>query len=166
MTDTEPSEEYLRLQAQWSREFQENQRLLEIEKASPATSVQSPVQGSPRQFLSLGEREEIDSRSIFVGNLPPSTTEEEIKDHFSSCGTIERVTLPTVKHTGKPKGYAYIEFQSKSNAEAALMLENSQFSGRLLKVTSKRTNLPHFSRGRGRGRGRFQRRPFRGGPRL
>jgi polyadenylate-binding protein 2 len=49
-------------------------------------------------------KEEIDSRSIYIGNVDYSTTPEELQQHFQSCGTIQRVTILCDKHTGHPKG--------------------------------------------------------------
>lgn len=50
------------------------------------------------------EREEVDSRSIYVGNVDYGATPEEVQQHFQSCGTINRVTILCDKFTGHPKG--------------------------------------------------------------
>ncbi|KIV99297.1 uncharacterized protein PV09_09064 [Verruconis gallopava] len=115
-------------------------------------------------------REDVDARSVFVGNVDYGASPEEIQDHFKSCGSINRVTILLDKHTGHPKGYAYVEFADPSLVNNALVLNDSEFRGRQLKVTLKRTNLPGMHRGRGRGgpmsgfggRGGF--RGGRGGP--
>ncbi|KNG88080.1 putative ubiquitin-protein ligase (Rsp5) [Aspergillus nomiae NRRL 13137] len=108
------------------------------------------------------DKEEIDARSIFVGNVDYGASPEEIQAHFQSCGSINRVTILLDKFTGQPKGYAYVEFAEPSLVAQALVLNESVFRGRNLKVVPKRTNLPGMSRGRGRGgfRGRGF---FRGG---
>jgi polyadenylate-binding protein 2 len=49
-------------------------------------------------------KEDIDSRSIFVGNVDYTATPEEIQNHFRSCGSINRVTILLDKYTGHPKG--------------------------------------------------------------
>jgi polyadenylate-binding protein 2 len=49
-------------------------------------------------------QEEVDDRSIFVGNVDYSATPEELKAHFESCGSINRVTILTDQQTGHPKG--------------------------------------------------------------
>lgn len=49
-------------------------------------------------------REDVDSRSIFVGNVDYSASPEEIQAHFQSCGSINRVTILLDKFTGQPKG--------------------------------------------------------------
>ncbi|KAI9347930.1 hypothetical protein DFJ73DRAFT_953880 [Zopfochytrium polystomum] len=107
-------------------------------------------------------KEEVDSRSIYVGNVDYSSTPEEIQAHFQSCGTINRVTILCDKWTGHPKGFAYVEFAEASVVSNALALNESLFKGRLIKVTPKRTNVPVFMRGGARG-GRGAPRIYRGG---
>ncbi|KAF7894827.1 hypothetical protein EAF00_006641 [Botryotinia globosa] len=106
------------------------------------------------------DKEDIDSRSIFVGNVDYSASPEDIQAHFQSCGSINRVTILLDKFTGHPKGYAYVEFTEPSLVAQALVLNESVFKGRNLKVVPKRTNVPGMQRGRGgrgggRGRGGF-----------
>ncbi|XP_047982251.1 polyadenylate-binding protein 2-like isoform X1 [Salvia hispanica] len=86
-------------------------------------------------------REEVDARSIFVGNVDYSCTPEEVQQHFQSCGTVNRVTIRTNKY-GQPKGYAYVEFLETEAVEQALLLTESELHGRQLKVSAKRTNVP------------------------
>jgi polyadenylate-binding protein 2 len=50
------------------------------------------------------DKEDIDSRSIFVGNVDYGASPEEIQAHFQSCGQINRVTILLDKFTGQPKG--------------------------------------------------------------
>lgn len=50
------------------------------------------------------DKEDIDSRSIFVGNVDYAASPEEIQAHFQSCGSINRVTILLDKFTGQPKG--------------------------------------------------------------
>lgn len=58
-----------------------------------------------------GGAENRDACSIYVGQVDYSTTPEELLGHFEACGTVERVTIVCDKYTGRPKGYAYLEFQ-------------------------------------------------------
>lgn len=53
------------------------------------------------------DKESIDARSIFVGNVDYSASPEEIQAHFQSCGSINRVTILLDKFTGQPKGYVF-----------------------------------------------------------
>lgn len=58
-----------------------------------------------QQSTSLADdREDVDSRSIFVGNVDYSASPEEIQAHFQSCGSINRVTILLDKFSGQPKG--------------------------------------------------------------
>lgn len=50
------------------------------------------------------DREDIDARSVFVGNVDYSASPEEIQAHFQSCGSINRVTILLDKFSGNPKG--------------------------------------------------------------
>lgn len=79
-------------------------------------------------------KEDIDARSIFVGNVDYGASPEEIQAHFQSCGSINRVTILLDKFTGHPKGYAYVEFSEPSLVTQALVLNDSQFRGRSIKV--------------------------------
>src|SRR5277367_3212418 len=54
------------------------------------------------------DKEDIDSRSIFVGNVDYSASPEEIQAHFQSCGSINRVTILLDKFTGHPKGCVHV----------------------------------------------------------
>ncbi|KAL9266976.1 Polyadenylate-binding protein 2-like protein, partial [Drosera capensis] len=86
-------------------------------------------------------KEEIDARSVFVGNVDYACKPEEVHQHFQSCGTVNRVTIRTDKY-GQPKGYAYVEFLEPDAIQEALRLNDSELHGRLLKVLGKRTNVP------------------------
>lgn len=79
-------------------------------------------------------KEDIDARSVFVGNVDYSASPEEIQAHFGSCGAINRVTILLDKFTGHPKGYAYVEFTEPSLVANAIVLNESVFRGRNLKV--------------------------------
>ncbi|KAJ5562188.1 hypothetical protein N7535_003357 [Penicillium sp. DV-2018c] len=125
-------------------------RVAEMEsEAAKLREMQAEID---QQTESLQEnKEDIDARSIFVGNVDYGSSPEEIQAHFQSCGSINRVTILLDKFTGQPKGYAYVEFAEPSLVAQALVLNESVFRGRNLKVVPKRTNLPGMHRGRGRG---------------
>lgn len=79
-------------------------------------------------------KEDIDSRSIFVGNVDYGASPEEIQAHFQNCGSINRVTILLDKFTGNPKGFAYVEFSEPNLVTQALVLNDSVFRGRAIKV--------------------------------
>ncbi|CAN4126725.1 unnamed protein product [Withania somnifera] len=100
-----------------------------------------PVQDPASASASQENREEVDSRSIFVGNVDYACTPEEVQQHFQGCGTVNRVTILTDKF-GQPKGFAYVEFIEQEAVQEALQLNESELHGRQLKVMPKRTNVP------------------------
>ncbi|XP_031561997.1 polyadenylate-binding protein 2-B-like [Actinia tenebrosa] len=136
---------------------EEAEKLKEMQKQVEQSIMSPPAQGIHK---TVEEKAEIDSRSVYVGNVDYSATAEELEQHFHGCGSVNRVTILCDKFTGHPKGFAYVEFADKESVNNAVALEDSLFKGRQIKVSAKRTNRPGISttnRGRGRGRG------FRGG---
>lgn len=124
------------------------------------------VQDSSSASATQAEKEEVDSRSIYVGNVDYACTPEEVQQHFQSCGTVNRVTILTDKF-GQPKGFAYVEFVEIDAVQNALLLNESELHGRQLKVSAKRTNIPGMKQYRGRRPNPFGfrgRRPFMPGP--
>jgi len=81
-------------------------------------------------------KEDIDGRSVFVGNVDYGASPEEIQAHFQTVGSINRVTILLDKFTGHPKGYAYVEFTEPSLVTQALVLNDSMFRSRAIKVRS------------------------------
>ncbi|KAK6250375.1 RNA recognition motif domain - like 10 [Theobroma cacao] len=123
------------------------------------------VQDSSSASATQAEKEEVDSRSIYVGNVDYACTPEEVQQHFQSCGTVNRVTILTDKF-GQPKGFAYVEFVEVDAVQNALLLNESELHGRQLKVSAKRTNIPGMKQYRGRRPNPYfrSRRPFMPGP--
>lgn len=107
--------------------------------------------------LSFEDKMEIDSRSVYVGNVDYGATAEELEQHFHGCGSINRVTIQCDKYSGHPKGFAYIEFADKDSVSTAAALDESLFRGRQIKVLPKRTNRPGISTTNRAPRGRFRR---------
>ncbi|KAJ9652703.1 Nucleolar protein 13 [Neophaeococcomyces mojaviensis] len=60
------------------------------------------------------------SRRIFIGNLTFDTTSEDLERHFGVCGTISKVQVAQFEDSGKCKGYAWVEFDQLSSAQAAM----------------------------------------------
>jgi RNA recognition motif-containing protein len=89
---------------------------------------------------------------LFVGNLPYDTTEAELREHFSAVDSLSYIYLPTDRESGRPRGFAFVEFHDQAQADEAIRRYNNQpFKGRPLAVnearareqgSSMRTNLP------------------------
>ena len=76
---------------------------------------------------------------LFVGNLPYDATEEELTHHFAQVGPVSRVFLPLDRDTGRPRGFAFIEFPSSEHAAEAIQRLNQQpFKERPLVVNEAR----------------------------
>ncbi len=75
------------------------------------------------------------SKKIYVGNLPFSSSEEDLKDVFGRHGTVESVNMITDRETGRPRGFAFIEMEEASAADDAIRaLDGSDLGGRNIKV--------------------------------
>lgn len=78
-------------------------RVLEMEEE--AAKLRQMQQSSDMERHDLREnREDVDARSVFVGNVDYGASPEEIQAHFQECGSINRVTILLDKFTGHPKG--------------------------------------------------------------
>jgi RNA recognition motif-containing protein len=76
---------------------------------------------------------------LFVGNLPYDATEDEIRAHFSTAGSLASVFLPVDRETGRKRGFAFVEFVDGAAAQEAIRLFNNQpFKGRPLAVNEAR----------------------------
>lgn len=116
---------------------------------TPPSTKQQQQQQQRLEF-----QKDINSHSIFISRIPDETTPDEIESFFHSTGTINRVTILYDHQTGKPKGYAYVEYQDSQGSQNAIEQLNGQmFKGKQLKVQAKRMNLPGFGRSGSRGTG-------------
>jgi cold-inducible RNA-binding protein len=76
---------------------------------------------------------------LFVGNLSYSTTEADLRTYFGSVAQPSQVVLPVDRETGRPRGFAFVEFVERSDAEQAIQRFNGQvFNGRPLAVSEAR----------------------------
>jgi RNA recognition motif-containing protein len=73
------------------------------------------------------------STTIYVGNLPFSTTADELRDLFSTYGPVESVRLITDRETGRPRGFGFVTMTQGAN-EAITALHEKDFAGRRLIV--------------------------------
>jgi RNA recognition motif-containing protein len=76
---------------------------------------------------------------LFVGNLAYDVTEADLHAHFAAVGPLYSIALPTDRNTGKPRGFAFVEFRERADAEEAIRRLNDQmFKGRPLAVSAAR----------------------------
>jgi RNA recognition motif-containing protein len=76
---------------------------------------------------------------LYVGNLPYSTTEEDLRSLFAQAGTVVSVALIKDRESGRSKGFAFVEMESQEEAEKAIsMFNGSQLNARALTVNIAR----------------------------
>lgn len=94
------------------------------------------------------------NKKLYVGSLPYSISEEELKDLFAPYGEIESVRVITDKATGQSKGFAFVEMVNEEDAQRAIeALHGKQVGGRTLIVNNARPETPRDQRGGGGGGG-------------
>ena len=75
------------------------------------------------------------SRKLFVGNLPFSSTEADLKDVFGRHGAVASVKVITDRDTGRPRGFAFVEMEDANAAQDAIRaLDGTELGGRSIKV--------------------------------
>ena len=74
------------------------------------------------------------SKRIYVGNLPFSATDDEVREMFTEFGTVDTVNLITDRETGRPRGFGFVEM-SEGADEAIQSLHNQAMGGRNLNVS-------------------------------
>jgi len=85
---------------------------------------------------------------LFIGNLPYDVTEAELRAHFAAVGPLASLALPTDRDTGRPRGFAFVEFRERADAEEAIHhLNNQAFKGRPLAVSEARARDDRTSTG-------------------
>jgi cold-inducible RNA-binding protein len=73
------------------------------------------------------------SKKIYVGNLPFSSTEEEIRSMFAQFGDVTSVSIITDRETGSPRGFGFVEMEEGAD-KAISALDNTELGGRNLRV--------------------------------
>ena len=101
------------------------------------------------------------AQKLYIGNLPFTTTENELRELFGKHGNVESAQIIMDRETGQPRGFAFIEMD---NADAAITaLDNYSMGGRNLKVNIAKAKTGggggggggHGGGGGGGGRGRW-----------
>ncbi len=76
---------------------------------------------------------------LFVGNMPYGATEADLRAHFAPVGAPSQVVIPVDRETGRPRGFAFVEYIDRAQAEEAVNRYNQQpFMGRSLSVSEAR----------------------------
>jgi cold-inducible RNA-binding protein len=96
-------------------------------------------------------------KNLYVGNLPHSTTETDLRAVFAVYGQVESINIISDRDTGRSRGFGFVEMGDADAAEKAIAaLNGSDLSGRTIQVNEARpkTERPRGSGGQGFGSGR------------
>jgi len=83
-------------------------------------------------------------KSIYVGNLPFNTTEDEVRNTFEQYGEVGSVKLISDRDTGRPRGFGFVEMDGASADAAIQALDGASFGGRTLRVNEARPRQPRY----------------------
>jgi RNA recognition motif-containing protein len=76
---------------------------------------------------------------LFVGGLPFSTTDDELKDAFSAHGTVASAVVIRDRDSGRSKGFGFVEYESDDEGKAAeTAMNGSELGGRSISVAQAR----------------------------
>lgn len=85
------------------------------------------------------------NKRIYVGNLPYTSTEEDIRQLFESHGPVVSVALINDRETGRPRGFGFVEMAGNDADTAIEGLNGTEFGGRTLTVNEARERAPRHS---------------------
>jgi RNA recognition motif-containing protein len=104
-------------------------------------------------------------KNLYVGNLPHSTTEAELRNVFEAHGAVDKVSLVTDRDTGRSRGFAFVEMTNASEADKAIAaLNGTDLGGRTLTINEAKpkTDRPRSGGQRSGGGGGGGRDDYRG----
>jgi len=101
---------------------------------------------SPDRFFPGGRMK------IYVGNLPYSVNEDQLREKFAEFGEVEEVALPTDRETGRARGFGFVTMNDDSQARTAIdEINGTEMDGRTLTVNEARPRRDSGNRGGGGG---------------
>lgn len=95
------------------------------------------------------------SKKIYIGNLPYSVTEEELREMFTKFGEVTSADLISDKYTGQSKGFGFVEMdKNKEATEAINSLNDKEIDGRKIVVNEAKPREERSNNSRGGSRGK------------
>lgn len=80
--------------------------------------------------------------SIYVGNLPFSATEDDVRAHFEPFGAIHSIKMIADRETGRPRGFGFVEMDQEAATAAIQALNGKDMDGRPLRVNEAQERAP------------------------
>lgn len=94
------------------------------------------------------DNQQVNPKKLFIGNLPWSSTEDDIRQIFSDFGEVVEVRLITDRMSGRSKGIAFVEYATEEEAQAAIeATQTLELDGRTINVSIARPPKPREDRG-------------------
>lgn len=109
--DEDDEEDLEKLQAEIARMEAEAARISHETEALNNNNNNTTTPTATDEKESMEKTAARDKCSVYIGQVDYTATPEALVAHFEACGTVERVTIVCDKFTGKPKGFAYLEFE-------------------------------------------------------
>ena len=81
------------------------------------------------------------SKNLYVGNLPWSTNESEVRSAFEAFGEVISVKLIEDRETGRPRGFGFVEMEENGAIEAIQNMDGKDFGGRNIKVNEAKPRV-------------------------
>ncbi|PSN13664.1 RNA-binding protein [filamentous cyanobacterium CCT1] len=99
--------------------------------------------------------------SLYVGNLSYDVTREDLERVFAEYGDVKRVSLPTDRETGKPRGFAFVDMAAETQEDTIIeSLDGAEWMGREMRVNKARPRDDSRSSSGGGNGGNYRRTGF------
>ncbi len=83
---------------------------------------------------------------LYVGNLPWSSSEEDVRQMFAEIGNVESCNLITDRETGRSRGFAFVDMSDEDAKKAMAELDGNDIDGRPLRVNEAQERQPRRDR--------------------
>lgn len=132
----------------------------EIDGRAVKLDISTPRQANPvARAKQFGDVPSPASTTLFIGNISWNTTEDMLWEHFGQFGEVSSVRIPTDRESGKPKGFAYVEFGDLESAgKGHKGSTGAEIDGRFIRVDYSQPRDSSGGGGGGRGGGGGDRR--------
>eukprot|EP00743_Colponemidia_sp_Colp-15_P000145 GILK01000167.1.p1 GENE.GILK01000167.1~~GILK01000167.1.p1 ORF type:complete len:256 (+),score=35.43 GILK01000167.1:62-829(+) len=109
-------------------------RTLKVALAQPKTFINRPARTPRFEQQGFGDRIRPEGcTTVYVGNLPYTTTEEVLRELFQDCGDINSIRI-AMGPDGRPRGFAHVDFSSEDAVDKAMVKNSTDLSGRTLTI--------------------------------
>jgi len=119
-------------------------------KAADSDEDDEPAAKAPKKDVNMGDAGGSEEMTVFVGGIPWTSSEDQLRKDFGECGEIEKMNVP-MNDEGKPKGIAFITYTSKEGVAAALKFDGEDYGGRTLQVNIAGQKPAKGDKGKGKG---------------